>query len=185
MAFFSCFWMRRRLAAYFGGTLSVQQAGVVAAHLKGCAGCGQEASRLERLRKLVHATLAAGPDPDWSGFWGGVRRRILTESPRPWREAWWGGVWRQISWRPRLALGGALAGLLLMAAALWPRGPQETPMLPPTVVVTAVETAHPEGNLAVFSSPEDEMTVIWVFGLDQPADQSRIRPVGLSGEGRS
>ena len=182
MAFLRCFWTRRRLAAYLGGALSEKQTEALAAHLQGCAQCAQQASRIERLREMVRAALSAR-DPDWSGFWDGVRRRILTESPKPWREAWWGGVWGQLGGHPRLALAGALAGVLLLAAGLWPRGPQETPMLSPAVVVHAVETAQPEGNLVVFTNPEDEMTVIWVFGLDQPADESRIRSVSLSGEG--
>lgn len=171
MASLKCFWMRRRLAPYLDGALSGPEAGAVAAHLQTCAGCQGEASGLERLKGLVGSTLLSAPDPDWSGFWGGVRHRILTERPR--REGW--GLY------PRLALGGALAGLLLMAAALWPRGPQEIPILRPGVVVNAVETAQPEGNLMVFTNPEDEMTVIWVFGLDQPGDQSRIRPVSMTG----
>ena len=178
MASLRCFWMRGRLAAYLDGALSAKHAEAVAAHLQGCVGCGQEAARLERLREIVRTTLLV-PDPDWSGFWDSVRRRILAERPSPWREAWRIGFWRQISGHRRLAMGGALAGLLLLAAALWPRGPQETPILPPAVVVNALETAQPEGNLMVFTSPEDEMTVIWVFGLDQPGEQSRLRPVGF------
>ncbi len=168
--------MRGRLAAYLDGALSGKQAEAVAAHLQGCVGCGQEAARLERLGDLLRATLSV-PDPDWSGFWDGVRRRILTERPSPWREPWWIGFWRQIGGHRRLAVGGALASLLLLGALLWPRGPQEPLILSPAVVVNALETAQPEGNLMVFTSPEDEMTVIWVFGLDQPGEQSQIRPV--------
>ena len=50
------------------------------------------------------------------------------------------------------------------------------------VVVNTVETAHPDGNLMVFSSPEDDMTVIWVFGFDQPSgDETRIVPASFNG----
>ncbi len=178
MASLRCFWMRGRLAAYVDGALSAKQAEAVAAHLQGCVGCGQEAARLERLGELVRATLSVS-DPGWSGFWDGVRRRILTERPSPWREAWWTGFWQQIGGHRRLAVGGALAGLLLLAATLWPRGLQETLILPSAVVVNALEVAQPEGNLMVFTSPEDEMTVLWVFGDDQPGEQSRILPVGF------
>lgn len=179
MAFFACVRMRRRLAAYLDRALAGKRTAAVAAHLQGCAGCRQEAARLERLKVLVQATLAV-PDPDWSGFWEGVRRRIVAESPRPWREAWWPGLWRLAGGYRRLAVGGALAALILVMAAFWPRGPEEPlPVVHPTVVVNALETAQPDGNLVVFTNPEDEMTVIWVFGLDQPADQSRIQPVSF------
>lgn len=180
MGLFACLWMRRRLGAYLGGALSERRAAAVAAHLQDCRDCGQEAARLDRLSELVRATLAAPPDPDWSGFWDGVRRRILADSPKRWREAWGVELWREISGYRRLALGGALAGLLLLAA-LWPREPRETPILPSAVEVNALETARPEGNLVVFTNPEDEMTVIWVFGLEQPPDQSLIRPVRFDG----
>jgi hypothetical protein len=131
-------------------------------------------SRLERLRGLVHSTFTVGADPDWTGFWAGVRGRILSERPRPWREAW--------GWSPGLALGGALAGLFLLAALLWPIGPTEGPARPAGVVVNTVETAHPDGNLMVFSSSEDDMTVIWVFGFDQPpGDETRIVPASFNG----
>lgn len=174
MASLMCLWMKRRLAAYLDGALPGPRAKAVSSHLQGCAECGAEVSRLERLRGLLRSTLTVAPDPDWTPFWDGVRGRILRERPRPWREGW--------GWTPRLALGGALAGLFLLAGVLWQIGPTEGPAQPAGVVVNQVETAHPDGNLMVFSSPEDDMTVIWVFGLDQPADQSHIRPVSLTGD---
>lgn len=182
MVSITCLWMKRQLPPYLQGALSPERARKVAHHLDGCVECQREVSRVERLIGLVRATLPTGPDPDWTGFWDGVRHRILTERPRPWREAW--GRWLSwpISGYPRLALGGALAGVLLLAVVLWRSGPQEMAVVPPGVVVSAVETAHPDGSVLVFSSPEDEMTVIWVFGLDQPADQSRVRPVSSGGE---
>jgi hypothetical protein len=174
MAFLRCFWMKRWLAPYVDGALSGKRAEAVASHLRGCSECRGEVSRLERLRGLVRATLTPGPDPDWTGFWDGVRSRILRERRRPWREAW--------GWSPGLALGGALAALFILAALLWPMGPTEGPGRPAGVVVNAVETAAPDGNLMVFSSPEDEMTVIWVFGLDRaPGDETRIVPVSWGG----
>lgn len=172
MVSLKCFWMKRRLAPYLDGALSGQRAEAVAGHLQGCPECREEVSGLERLRGLLRSTLTVGPDPEWARFWDGIRGRIRSGRPRPWREAW--------GWYPRLALGGAVAGGLLLAALLWPMGPPERPAGPAGVVVNTVETAHPDGNVMVFSSAEDEMTVIWVFGLDQPADESLIRPVSFA-----
>ena len=166
--------MKRRLAPYLDGALSAERAEAVAGHLRDCAECRGEVSRLERLRSVLRSTFAVGPDPDWSGFWDGARGRILSERPRPWREA--------RGWSPSLALGGALAGLFILAALLWPIGPTEGPARPVGVVVNTVETAHPEGNLMVFSSAEDDMTVIWVFGLDRaPGDETRVVPASFNG----
>ena len=181
MVSLKCFWVRRRIAAHLDGALAEKRAEAVAAHVGGCAGCQEERSRLERLRGFLRATLSAGADPDWSGFWDGVRRRILAERPAPRREAWWGGLWRQVAGYPRLALGGALAGLVLLALTLWPSEPPQAPIPKPGVVLSAVETAQADGHLMVFTNPEDEMTVIWLFGSDQAGDQSRIRPVSMTG----
>lgn len=174
MAFLKCFWMKRRLAPYVDGALSGERVAAVASHLRGCADCRGEVSRLERLRGLLRSTFTVGPDPDWTRFWDGVRGRIVGERQRPWGAAW--------GWSPRLALGGTLVALLLLAALLWPIGPTEGPARPAGVVVNTVETAHPDGNLMVFSSPEDDMTVIWVFGFDQPSgDETQIVPASFNG----
>lgn len=174
MTSLKCFWIKRRLAPYLDGALSGERAEAVASHLRGCAECRGEASRLERLRGLLRSTFTVGPDPDWTRFWDGVRGRIISERPRPRSEAW--------GWSPRLALGGALAALFLLAALLWPIGPTERPARPAGVVVNAVETSHPDDNLLVFSSPEDDMTVIWVLGPDRTTgDETRVIPVSLGG----
>lgn len=164
MVSLKCFWIKRQLAPYLDGALAEDRARAVAAHLQRCAGCRVEVSQLERLRGLLRAALTVGPDPDWTGFWEGVRGRLVAERPKPWRNAW--------AWYPRLALGGALAGLLVLAGVLSQSGHREVLLAPPGVVVSGVETEDPDRNVLVFSSPEDEMTVIWVFGPDQPTDQS-------------
>jgi hypothetical protein len=70
----------------------------------------------------------------------------------------------------------------LLAALLWPIAPTVGPARPAGVVVNAVETSHPDDNLMVFSSPEDDMTVIWVLGPDRtPDDETRIIPVSMGG----
>ena len=170
MGFFTCLRVRRQLTPYLGKALSPARESGVARHLRECAGCRREASRLEGLVALLGASLPAAPDPDWSDFWPGVRARIVTGDHAALREGWWWRLWHQPGWYPRLALGGGLAGLLLAATVLWQSGYQQLPALPLGVVVSALETPDPNGNVMVFSSPADEMTVVWVFGLDRAAD---------------
>lgn len=172
-----CFWVRRRLSPYVDGGLSGRPARAIANHLRRCPGCREAASRLERMRALVQETFSGGPEPDWSGFWEGVRRRIALE-PEPRATRW--GLWWPSRVRPRLALGGAVAGLLLLlGGVLWQSAIQEE-SVPSGVVVSAVETSDPNKSVMIFSSPEDEMTVIWILGPEQPPDESWLRPRGLT-----
>lgn len=170
-----CLWITRLVSSYRDGALSERRARAVEHHLKSCDHCRREDARLERLATLLRGTFPEAPEPDWSGFWTGIRTRIVVTPRRTWREALAQWVWWPAGRYPRVALGGALAGFLLLASVLWQYGLQERPLFPPGVVVSAVEALHPNGSVMVFASPEDEMTVIWVFGLDQPADQSQLR----------
>jgi hypothetical protein len=67
-------------------------------------------------------------------------------------------------WRPRLAFGGALAALLVASLTLWqmwlPGGPS------PAVVVNAAHTEIPDTGLMVYSPPEEDLAVIWIFEGD-------------------
>lgn len=163
-----CFWLRRQLSPYVDGALSDRRARGVARHLRKCVGCRGEVSRLERLQSLVRETFLTVPEPDWGGFWDGVRHRILADSER--RGTRW-GLWWPGRLYPRLAVGGAVAGLLLVGGVLWQSGIQEPLHSPSGVVVSAVETPDPNRSVMLFSSPEDEMTVIWVFGPERLPDE--------------
>jgi len=54
------------------------------------------------------------------------------------------GTWQGIQWMGSLA-------------AITPQG----------VVVRSVESADPNSTVMVFSHPDQELTVVWVFGLDR------------------
>lgn len=110
------------------------------------------------------------PAPDWTGFWAGVARGIAegrARAPlgagRPWAGWLWpGGRW---PWRPRLAFGGALAAAALISLTLWqasypPAAPEGA------VVVRSARTDAPGGSVMVYSPPERDLAVIWVFGLE-------------------
>lgn len=102
-------------------------------------------------------------EPDWTGFWPGVVRGIEDRRdarPAPAPRQWW-----QAMGRPRWALGGALAALL-MSLGVWQWAP--SPHLPDAgVLVTSASTEDPRGTVMVYSTPEQDVAVVWVFGLDR------------------
>jgi hypothetical protein len=102
-------------------------------------------------------------EPDWTGFWQGVVRGI--EDRRDARPVevpnrrWW-----QTTWRPRLALGGVLAAMLV-AVGMWQLAPGPRPS-EAGVLVTSAHTEDPRGTVMVYSTKEQDVAVVWVFGLD-------------------
>lgn len=171
MISFSCFLTRRRIGALLDQALTEGRSRSVVSHLSVCTGCREEAARLERLRSLLRGALDPGPEPEWVSFWPSVRERISAESgsakarPRLTRSQVWS--------YPRLALSGALAGFLLLAVALWQGGPWRSGAdAPPWMAVPSVETVQPNSSVMVFSTPDSDMTMIWVFGLERGDDQS-------------
>lgn len=156
----TCYLARRRLGAYLDGALPEGRARAAAAHLAGCAACQAEADALRRLGAALRGTLTVA-EPDWTGFWPGVVRGIQDRrrpvpapaSPRP-------------SWlRPRWAFGGALATAVLISLTL-PRMLPSPPAPEPPVIVSSADTELPGGTVMVYSTPEKDVTVVWVFGLD-------------------
>jgi hypothetical protein len=74
---------------------------------------------------------------------------------------WWRPIWLPIWGHPRLATGGVLGAMALMALSFWPAGDAG---LIPGVVVQDVSTADPDGSVMVYSNPRDDgMTVIWLI----------------------
>ncbi len=155
----TCYLVRRRLGAYLDGALAEEGARRAASHLAGCPACQGEVDALRRLRAALQRTLPVA-EPDWTGFWPGVVRGIqdrreavpVAAAPRP--------VWR----RPRWAFGGALAAAVLIALTI-PRI-LTTPPGPEPIIVSSAATEHPGGSVMVYSTPEKDVTVVWVFGLD-------------------
>ena len=118
---------------------------------------------MRRLRVLVRGSRIVA-DPDWSGFWQGVVRGI--EDRRDARPTRVGRAWWQPAWRPRWAVGGALAAALLLSLGVW----QWTPgprVSDAGVLVTSASTEDPRGTVMVYSTPEQDVAVVWVFGLDR------------------
>jgi anti-sigma factor RsiW len=150
------------MGAYLDGGLDSETARSTAAHLASCGSCQREADELRRLRGLIRGTLTPA-EPDWTGFWQGIVRGIEDRrDARPVRvqRRWW-----QSALRPRWAFGGALAATMLMAIGVWQWAPG--PRLDAGVLVTSASTEDPRGTVMVYSTPEQDVAVVWVFGLDR------------------
>jgi hypothetical protein len=117
---------------------------------------------LRRLRELLQRAAATG-EPDWTGFWPGVVRGIQDRRdarPVPAPRHWW-----QTLGGTRWALGGALA-VLFVSLGVWQWAP--APYLADAgVLVTSASTEDPRGTVMVYSTPEQDVAVVWVFGLDK------------------
>jgi hypothetical protein len=150
----SCLLSRRRIGAYLDGALDASRARATEVHLRGCGRCQQEEDGLRRLRVLLRRAVVAPADPDWRGFWEGVVRGV--EDGRRAAPA----LTRRRGWRPRVALGGALAVAVLISITLWQMWPV-TPEAP--VIISSAKTEYPGGTM-VYSTADRTVTVVWVFG---------------------
>ncbi|PYP99664.1 MAG: hypothetical protein DMF83_30155 [Acidobacteria bacterium] len=148
---------RRRLGAYLDGALDDGTARSTAAHLATCGVCQREADGLRRLRALLQQNIAVA-EPDWTGFWPGVVRGVdAAKMARPAPAA-------RRAWRPKWALGGALAATLLVSVGVWQFGPGGAPS--DGVIVRSASTGDPGATVMVYGTPERDVAVVWVLGLD-------------------
>ena len=172
MATLGCLWCRPRLERLVDGALGARVGRVAASHAARCADCQGEVERLRRLRALVQNAEARVADPDWAGFWPAVRQRIAAEHPAPVRDAWWLPFWKPVWGHPRVALGGLVVSSLAAALVLWPSPEITTAALAAPVQVQDVSTTDPDRSVMVYSNPDDDVTVIWVFNPSEQDDQS-------------
>jgi hypothetical protein len=95
--------------------------------------------------------------------------RIAGEAPQPIRESWWLPFWKPVWGHPRVALGSLMVSSLALGLVLWPSPPVA---LAARVVVQEVSSADPDRSVMVYSSPDDDVTVIWVFNPGEQDEQS-------------
>lgn len=164
-----CLWNRPRLERLVDGALGPRAGRAVTSHAARCRRCGGEVAQLTRLRLLVRGAASDVADPEWAGFWLAVRARIGGEAHRPVRESWWLPVWKPVWGHPRVALGSLMVSSLALGLVLWPSSPVT---LAAPVVVQDVSSADPDRSVMVYSSPDDDVTVIWVFNPGEQDEQS-------------
>jgi anti-sigma factor RsiW len=155
----SCYRTRRQIGAYLDRALPEPAARTTAVHVERCSRCRRELGELERVRSLVR-TLSQPRDPDWTGFWQGIvrgveDRRVPARVHAPTRG------WR---WRPQLAFGGLVAAAVLATLTFWQMG-----NIFPTrdsVTIGSANTDNPDSTVMVYSTPEHDMAVVWVFDTE-------------------
>lgn len=153
----TCYFTRRRLDAWLDGALDEGAAGRVSAHASTCARCQSEVVALGRLRSLLRDTLQPA-EPDWTGFWQGVVRGV--EDSRLARPARSAPAWR----RPRWALS-AVAAAFILSVGIWQFTPGPAPV-EAGVHVSSAHTDDPRATVMVYSTPEQDVAVVWVVGVD-------------------
>jgi len=181
----SCRLTQKRLGAFQDGELDPTARARAEAHLAGCPACAGELAALGRLRTALSTPVAGPPDAVWDAFWPQVRSRIAAtapeEAPAPF-PTWLSGLG---AWRFAIGSALAVALALLVVMAPWQRQPDQPeapriampaapavvprgglPAVTPAAVVESVETGDPQSSVMVFTNPDAEMTVVWVFGLE-------------------
>jgi anti-sigma factor RsiW len=155
----TCYVHRRRIGAWLDGALDDRLNRATAAHVERCARCSGEAESLTRLKAFLQPA-AAVADPDWTAFWPGIVRGIQdARESRP--------VPRRAPWlRPRWAYGGALAAALLVSLTMWQLVPTKSVRESP-VIVRSADSDDPRATVMVYSTPERDLTVVWVVGLEE------------------
>jgi anti-sigma factor RsiW len=185
--------IRRRLGAYRDGELAPTARTRTESHLARCGGCAAELAGLGRLRTALTLELAEPSAATWDAFWPQVRARLAVPEVEPAPAPAPRRLWQPILGHPSLAFGStvAVAAIALLAVfGPWQSiRPGETPRIAeapratsgpvtpapgtgavvpashPGVVVQSVETA-PDSSAMVFSNPDADVTVVWVFGLE-------------------
>lgn len=150
------------MGAYLDGALGGRESDVTTAHLATCLRCHAELDTLRRLSAMLRRGLPSPGSLEWTGFWEGVRRGVedgrgkVTATP-------WAARWR----RPRLVVGTAAALAVAASVVLWPA--PRAPLTPPAaaaISVSSADTDHPRGTVMIYSPPEKDLAVVWVFDID-------------------
>ena len=171
----ACLWNRPRLERYADGALSLRMTRSVRDHLGQCQDCLHRVQSQAQLTSLLKGVVAEPADPDWSGFWPGIHARLVRNEPKPKpiQDPWWIPLWKPFWGHPRLALGGVMVAVLAVALSLWPfQGPDGQPAWAGSVVVQDVGTPDPGRPVMVYSSPDQALTVIWLFPAEAGTEES-------------
>jgi anti-sigma factor RsiW len=157
----TCYFHRRRIDAWLDGALDERAARRTDAHVAHCPRCATEAQAIRALTTELRSMTSA-PEPDWTGFWPGVVRGIQ-DARQPERKPARARAWL----RPRWAYGGgALAAALLITLGVWEFMPRSGVGTEPPLIVRSADSDYPDATVMVYSTPDQDLTVVWVFGVE-------------------
>src|SRR5262249_41287464 len=137
--------------------------------------CSRELAALARLRAALTLEAMDPPETAWAAFWPQVRAQIAAPTPATGAVSppWGRNRMQPRVWAPALA---AVALAVVAVIAPWQQSPQHRPpgsgvagVQPAAleeVVIQSIETADPDLPVMVYASPESDLTVLWVFGLE-------------------
>jgi hypothetical protein len=80
----TCTAVRRRLAEFHDGELTIQKRIAIQGHLNGCDGCLGELRGYEDVSSALRLAAAPGPADDWTGLRPGVIGRMRAEANEAW-----------------------------------------------------------------------------------------------------
>jgi anti-sigma factor RsiW len=154
----TCYRIRRRIGAYLDQALDERESSRASAHIAVCVRCHAEVASFRRLADMLRQSAPPPAAPDWTGFWEGIRRSIETPPvvapSRP-------------RWRPRLVVGTAAALAVGASVLFWqmPRSPF-TSQAAAAISINSADTSHPGGTVLIYSPPEKDLAVVWLFSDD-------------------
>jgi anti-sigma factor RsiW len=155
-----CYRIRRRLGAYLDGALDERESALAAAHLATCARCHAELDELRQLSRVLRLGASPPAVPAWTGLWEGIRRGIeesrgeIPSRARPGR-------------RPRLVAGVAAALATAAAVILWQVSHVPKTRPPDAAIsVSSADTDDRDRTVMVYTPPERDLAVVWVFDRD-------------------
>jgi len=155
----TCYRTRRRIGAYLDDALGDRASSKAAAHIAACVRCRSELVSLRRLATMLRQSAPPTPLPEWTGFWEGIVRRIDAPAVE---------VRSRSRWRPRLVAASAAAALAVgVSVAVW-----QAPWVPfasqavAAISVNSADTTHPGGTVMIYTPPEKDLAVVWLFADD-------------------
>jgi anti-sigma factor RsiW len=167
----SCQDFARRFDTFLDGEMDAHSLRAMSLHASHCPACGRDLEEAETLQELIlNAVEAEVGRLDTSTLWANVEAR-LEPSRIPLGTALRGYLrrWNLPRPVPLLALGGALAALVV--ALLWPvaSAPQRSAVAPVAIADNRAQIERIESNrshVAVWSEPSAHTTAIWVASYE-------------------